>query len=520
MDLFVDRSLDNGRALVTAPVGTDSIADVWKLIMCTSSSMPMSNDRMTHKVLLSFPTQAGRRQLAEALAEVLTTGGEFYPVVWPEGGPTDGQLQPFRQAQSAESSAEGQHGPQPGSRPALWKRWFLRLPPVAVVATRRGIAAQLAALEEMLRRERPAIVLLPDDQGIMAYLLAEAARRSQIPSVAMLWAHTLPRHLLEQIQADVIDRMVRQLPFWERGLARWMGWQWPEYARPDSRGRRFVTNPVTRLAALTCGVKPRRIGAGGGLTDVYLVPGQAYREIMLANGDPPEKVLVTGSPLLDVLYQRSHSPETAFLRTKVCRDFRLASSGKVIVVASDYHYRPTTPADQVEQNLEFVVDALLSTDANTQVIVKLHPDWDESTHHLNLNHHAYSDRVAVVKNYDISPLLLTCDLWVCGMLSYTGLQAIAADKPVVAYDFDFAMLGRLAFDQYRQIDGIICTSDRDQFRVAVQQSMSDNVVRQRLARERQRTRAVYMENCQGADERIRTVCRRLIAGFPPATASK
>lgn len=437
---------------------------------------------MTHRVLVAMPSGSPQRQLLGAVCGVLTRHGLFHTV--------ELSLEPTVPKQ------------------LLMDRLVSRAPFYRALQALSNVRHAQSRLRRELLYHRPDLVVMADDHSPEAYVLAHQARGLGIPTVGILWSHTMARQVLEQVQAEVIDRMVAAMSPFERWLSANLARRWPQFGRPDSNGLRWVTAPLTQLALQCRGVRPHRVGAGGGLTDLFLVPGEAYRQIFLENGDSPDRIVATGSPLLDELYARGSGPETE--RQQVLADFGFRAGDRLVVVASDFPLRASLPQHEMALHLGEAVAMVADGLPDAYIVVKLHPRWDESTHPIDFSGLPHGDRIRVVKHYDITSLIVACDLWICGIGSFTGIQAVAADKVCLAYDFDHAALGELSFQEYCKIEGIVSISDREGFSRFIRQIGLNAPSLSVLAAARRRSRDSYMAGCTGSHHRIAQICTALL----------
>jgi hypothetical protein len=151
--------------------------------------------------------------------------------------------------------------------------------------------------------------------------------------------------------------------------------------------------------------------------------GELPRLWLIANGADPDQLVVTGQPRLDALL----SPGPPLTRTEVLSRLGLDPSRPIWTVAPDPEPR------EVRHAMTEMIDSIASEFPVPQVIVRPHPDDDDSHYAGRLASWIGEGRIALGIELDAASLLAASDLVFVGQ-STLGLEAMVLGRPVVVLD--------------------------------------------------------------------------------------
>ena len=235
----------------------------------------------------------------------------------------------------------------------------------------------IAMAEVMLERVRPVAVVIEDEYSVFERALVVAAKRKNIPCVA--------------IQHGVIHEL-------HKGYIYQAGEISPDLS---------VRAPFVPTA------------------DVTAVYGQYHKDLLTQVGGYPESaVVVTGQPR----YDRMIDLNSRSVRSELMERWNLDPSKKIVLWTTQCH---GISDSENELNFQTVFDSI-SLIENVQLIIKQHPGEPKRYDTMIREHlRKYSiDVHFVAKDADTLGLLAICDL-VLLMNSTTGLEAVALQKPLI-----------------------------------------------------------------------------------------
>ena len=235
----------------------------------------------------------------------------------------------------------------------------------------------ISMAEVMLESIRPAIIVIENEYSVFERALVVAAKRKNIPCVA--------------IQHGVIHEL-------HKGYIYQAGEISPDLS---------VRAPFVPTA------------------DVTAVYGQYYKDLLTQVGGYPESaVVVTGQPR----YDRMIDLNSRSVRSELMERWNLDPSKKIVLWTTQCH---GISDSENELNFQTVFDSI-SLIENVQLIIKQHPGEPKRYDTMIREHlRKYSiDVHFVAKDSDTLGLLAICDL-VLLMNSTTGLEAVALQKPLI-----------------------------------------------------------------------------------------
>jgi len=155
------------------------------------------------------------------------------------------------------------------------------------------------------------------------------------------------------------------------------------------------------------------------------VPGPYARDIYLAMGYPPERVLVTGQPRLDRVFCRDYNRDECLSRLGVSKNKELA----VLATQPLAFYWNT----KVRRAFLRAIYEALDQFPQEQLIIKVHPVEDIGQYRRILKDIGWHD-VILLQDVDLHELLHACNLLMTTH-STVAMEAMLFHKPVLCIDF-------------------------------------------------------------------------------------
>jgi len=300
----------------------------------------------------------------------------------------------------------------------------------------------ISMAEAMLESIRPAVIVIEDEYSVFERALIVAAKKRNIPCVA--------------IQHGVIHELHKGYLYQSGEIS------------PD----RSAKSPFVPIA------------------DVTAVYGQYHKDLLTRTGGYPESaVVVTGQPR----YDRMIDLDRESVRSKLVEEWRLDLSKKIVLWTTQCH-----GVSDAENKLNFraVFDSISSI-GNVQLIIKQHPGEPERYDTMIREHlEGYSlDAHIVAKDADTLGLLAVSDL-VLVLNSTTGLEAVALQKPLIVMNLG----GQPDIGDYVQ-EGVACGVYRSEdLKSTIEQLLHDDTC---LAQNREKFIRRYLHRVDGrATERV------------------
>jgi CDP-Glycerol:Poly(glycerophosphate) glycerophosphotransferase len=296
------------------------------------------------------------------------------------------------------------------------------------------------------------------------------------PSAVLATVNPVPCLLLDGVAERGVPSLLLQLWFWgDRAFRR--AW------RADDRRAQESDATWKKRARLNL---ERRADFARGIGEplewnvrhaTVAVEGPALRRQLVADGVPPDRVFVTGNPVLDELYELIRAPDAARQRI---RSQLAVPHGRSIVTQFRSHEDRFPMLDQRTRHAAqaSIISALRDGAPGATVVVKLHPKELEAERALL--HSIDPDIVIAGTDVDANELMAASDV-VVGTFSTTLLQAVALDRPAVG-----AMLWP-GLDYWRRAtdwSGVDRAFDQRSLAEAVQRNLVDAAYRQRWAARR------------------------------------
>ena len=195
--------------------------------------------------------------------------------------------------------------------------------------------------------------------------------------------------------------------------------------------------------------------------DKIAVFGESSREWYLTNGNPPDKIVITGNPYWD---NWAPCPSVDLKRLKKALD--LNADRKVVMFAPTWYHNFSTANDpilKVKRDLEILLDTMsqLKLINEADLLVKLHSGQKDKTafYETKIRAHGFSHKI--VAEASPLPLIQASDVVLCAGSMF--VEALLAGKPLI-YNVCDEFESKLHFNSYMSH---IFTSDKAPFYVAL-----------------------------------------------------
>ena len=198
--------------------------------------------------------------------------------------------------------------------------------------------------------------------------------------------------------------------------------------------------------------------------------GPSSKELLVKYGIPTTRLIVTGVPRYDFLFNKSEESKPAPINIKP--QIGLEEQERFIILATE-PYRLLENAKAIE-----ILQKILARMDNLRLVVKVHPAGSLRAYRRFVNRNKWKD-VIVVKNVPIYDLIRSGEM-VITVYSTRAVEAIILDKPVVIFNmFDWA--STIPFVSSGAAIGVRRPEDLGR---VIKQIIKDENTRQNLAKNR------------------------------------
>ena len=348
-----------------------------------------------------------------------------------------------------------------------------------------GLRRALSAAADYTRKKREAnalckresvaaLVLIGDRHVGWETALIRAANQQGIPSLIVPFA-------LSSRESSAEWRLKRSDANRRYGMQslsnRIAGKLFPNWVY-EYEGKRLLFYPGTRaIVALILGMMPENPWAlGGGAATRMAVESSHLRRMFVQQGVPEEKMVVTGKPSVDQMYEAMQPARQHFIR----EELGIPEAGHVLLCALPAYPqsdgRDSTSWSRHLQETEFLL-ATFAQLKNVSVVLSLHPKSSPLDYQHLANQYG-----AVMAKRRIYELIPVCDVFVA-TVSSTVMLAIGTGKPTVVISFHGS------YDEfYDNLPGVIVLRSPDQLKSTLSRLFSDPQYYNQLA-EAQRQQA-------------------------------
>lgn len=271
----------------------------------------------------------------------------------------------------------------------------------------------------ILRDCGPDILILPNDTGISCLAFLEAAKFLEIPTLfiqpaIIIKSPSSPWQCLRGVSwlASVSNL---KLAFKMYQLL----WSSVRTTKGLRSGSFFVIKDM--LAHLY-----RFFDEGEGGCTKIAVMGDYTKELFVERRISPQKIIVTGLPKLDLIYERD------FNRTTFLKQIGLTPDKTIVSLLTDaaVEHRLWTKS----QRRDFIVKIITAFKQlpEVQLIIKVHPFEDPTDYYIIAKQMKYEAKI--FKEIDLYDVIETSDIIITGV-STAGLEALFFDKPLIVPNF-------------------------------------------------------------------------------------
>jgi hypothetical protein len=311
----------------------------------------------------------------------------------------------------------------------------------------------------------PAAVLLADERRVGLYggMLHAARRRGRLTMVIPYALSDLPDMVLPR--KDKPDHYVDRRPY--RLIKAWIRRRHPDQVYESEVGPLLFYPAVETLVLASLGILPPKPWViGGGWADVVGLIGEADRRRFVEQGAPPQKMIVTGQPSLDVLYETWQRKDDLCQRLAV--DYGLDGDKPFVVFAVPQlgEHKITGWEEHWAANMA-VTETLAATGAN--VLLSLHPRSDPEQYAF------LEDRFGVhILREPLSEALPAADIFVA---TYSSTVRWAVLLRIPAIVVDYGWFGYTFFDHF---EGVIKVNDHAKLAPVLKKMLGDLAYYERL----------------------------------------
>lgn len=286
--------------------------------------------------------------------------------------------------------------------------------------------------------------------------IIKAANQLHIPSLIVPFAMSAPKVVVEYRlrKSDSEKYYIRSV--FDRLILHFF----PNWVHESHRGKLFFVPPSIALAAQSWGIMPKNPWAlGGGEATCMAVESPAAKQMFFQQGISEAKMVVTGKPSLDRIYDIFQSQSIEKIRDTLDVD-----PGKPIILCSvpQLGEHGLLSWEAHWQEIDFLFSALTSQ-KEAKVIFSLHPKSDPEAYRPYIE--KYGGILARRRIYELLPL---CALFVSTYSSIVA-QAIACGKPTIVIDFC-----DLEFPFYAQESGVFILHERKRLAPTIERLLTDN----------------------------------------------
>lgn len=259
-----------------------------------------------------------------------------------------------------------------------------------------------------LCREHGAVrgLICVTESNVIEYALIAVLNKMNLPTVVLQWAQSVPREYYAHLRMR-------------------------DQSLPD-RCFSGLKNLMRHSTDRVLGIK-RPVSYGSGGAKYFAVMGEYYRELFESEGVASDKIVVTGHPEHDVLYQLRQKQTDLDYIDRQCELFGLDSSVPVWIVAREaIRHFELLDEERDRSDMRAIFDILSSCRKNEQVILKLHPRDDAAFYRFIEEEYPF---VRIIHECDLYSLISLCELYLA-QISSTMMWALALGKIVITYDFN------------------------------------------------------------------------------------
>jgi len=313
-----------------------------------------------------------------------------------------------------------------------------------------------------LRKLHPAAVVLLDDRTLGTCHWIRAAEWVGIPSVTVQWAAIHRQESLAAIRFVRRRATSKLVQIVEQRVASWI----PRAAVQRGPQIAWLMPVEHTIAHHLFGAFPR-INAwafGGGNSNAVAVAGMAWKQRIVQDGVPEEKLVVTGHPDQDQWFRLAETWNHQ--RTAEFVESLQIGADKILVtlIAPAMAFRAPgasrtgdVAVEDLRQDLRTVVDTACSVDDRIVVVIKVHPR--DAVESMGFLRDEFGVRVRLVGNGPLDRLIASSRVMVC-QWSTAAMMGPAFQTPAIIVAFRDSP----SSDVWKGVAGLHAAETLDQFR--------------------------------------------------------
>lgn len=278
---------------------------------------------------------------------------------------------------------------------------------------------------DILKKEKPKILIVPDDFSIVERAFVKASKKLGIPSVLIVLYSISPREIPTKYRLLRTSKLTRRLKFYI-----------PRYSfliktlmKINKYGEAITTPLVDFHNLLT---KYDMLGKFG--CTKILVPGHYQKEIFKLKGIDFNRIEVVGNIYLENLVSKKDSKNK-----EVLSKLGLNPSEKVVLFATSDNVNQGTWSEKQREINFITLSAAVKKIKNTRLVVSVHPKEEIEVYRDYLRKN--ENKVIVTNEVPISQLIPICKVFITNY-STTTILALLNKKPCIMLDLfgDLPML--------------------------------------------------------------------------------
>jgi hypothetical protein len=326
-----------------------------------------------------------------------------------------------------------------------------------ILDTAADYTRKIKEANALLERELVAALVLMGDRHVgWETALIKAANQRGIPSLIVPIAQSFPETAARlRLRKQDVDRCYGMQTLSNR-IA---GALFPNWVY-EFEGSRLLFSPgVQSVVAWALGIMPENPWTiGGGAATRMAVESPHLRRMFVEQGIPAEKLVVTGKPSVDQIYEAMQPANQHIIR----EELGIPEAEQVLLCAVPQLAEHRLMSwSQHWQEIEFLL-ATFAQLKNVSIVLSLHPKSDPSEYRPLADQ--YGTTLAKRRIYELLP---ACDVFVA-TFSSTVMQAIGLSKPTVIVDFY-----SLGYTFYDDAPGVIVLRSRDHLASTLAKLFSD-----------------------------------------------
>ncbi len=262
------------------------------------------------------------------------------------------------------------------------------------------------------------------------YALISVANKRNINTIVVQWAQTSPKEYYQSFRSSSENRLLLY-------------------------SRKFVK----RLVEKTLGFRYMEF-YGDGNAKYFAVMGDYYYDMFSKQGISKNKLVVTGHPEYDYLYELSQKTRNPEVKQSIINDLGFDHKKPLWVLAREaIVYFELISEQKDKQDLRTILEILSEYHPQVQLVLKMHPRDDEQYYQFVREKFPH---IVLIHDCNLYKLIAVCDLYI-SQISNTMMWAVALDKMVVSYDFN----DQPYWQHSRDKDAFIKVDTVEQFRTVI-----------------------------------------------------